>query len=467
MRGLGLLPGRAVRLDRRARAAHRAGPRSATDGAFYFAHSYAAVDAARDGLVGGRRRRGARTVRSSAASSIRRRAARRVRATSRACSRRRDPSPSPDSVPRRGRRPRRQGRPLPRAARRRRPGRARRGYSDAGADELVFLDVKATLERAPDARRARSTRRRAARDPVHGRRRCALVRGRRDAARRGRRQGRGQLGGARAARARDRARRPARLAGGRGRDRRGRRPRPLARRHEQTGRDAVDWAREAQDRGAGEILLTSIDADGTRAGYDLELTAAVADAVDVPVIASGGAGHRAARRRGARRRAGRAARVDPARGSDRLRRCARSCARSESPSDAERAHPGDRAGRSDRARADARVDGRGGRAPHPRDGRGVVLEPLARAALAQGRDVGQHARGRRVARRLRRRRAAPARDAGRARPVTRAASRASRRSSGARSPSALPPGRTGRTRPSCSRRASAPARARWARKRSS
>lgn len=59
----------------------------------------------------------------------------------------------------------------------------------------------------------------------------------------------------------------------------------------ETGRDAVAWAREAQERGAGEVLLTSIDADGTRAGYDLELTAAVADAVDVPVIASGGAGN--------------------------------------------------------------------------------------------------------------------------------------------------------------------------------
>jgi imidazole glycerol-phosphate synthase subunit HisF len=56
-------------------------------------------------------------------------------------------------------------------------------------------------------------------------------------------------------------------------------------------RRADDWAREAVARGAGEILLTSIDADGTREGYDLELTAAVADAVDVPVIASGGAGN--------------------------------------------------------------------------------------------------------------------------------------------------------------------------------
>jgi cyclase len=58
-----------------------------------------------------------------------------------------------------------------------------------------------------------------------------------------------------------------------------------------TGRGAVAWAREAQERGAGEILLTSIDADGTRDGYDLEVTGAVSDAVDVPVIASGGAGN--------------------------------------------------------------------------------------------------------------------------------------------------------------------------------
>jgi imidazole glycerol-phosphate synthase subunit HisF len=57
-----------------------------------------------------------------------------------------------------------------------------------------------------------------------------------------------------------------------------------------TGRDAVAWAEEAEARGAGEILLTSIDADGTRNGYDLALTTAVSDAVSVPVIASGGAG---------------------------------------------------------------------------------------------------------------------------------------------------------------------------------
>ncbi len=56
------------------------------------------------------------------------------------------------------------------------------------------------------------------------------------------------------------------------------------------GRDAVEWAREAERRGAGEILLTSMDRDGTKAGFDCELTAAVSAAVDIPVIASGGAG---------------------------------------------------------------------------------------------------------------------------------------------------------------------------------
>jgi cyclase len=57
-----------------------------------------------------------------------------------------------------------------------------------------------------------------------------------------------------------------------------------------THRKLIDWAREAERRGAGEILLTSMDADGTRAGFDCELTAMVSDAVQIPVIASGGAG---------------------------------------------------------------------------------------------------------------------------------------------------------------------------------
>jgi cyclase len=56
------------------------------------------------------------------------------------------------------------------------------------------------------------------------------------------------------------------------------------------GLRVLDWAREAEARGAGEILLTSMDTDGTRAGFDCELTAAVSDAVQIPVIASGGAG---------------------------------------------------------------------------------------------------------------------------------------------------------------------------------
>lgn len=58
-----------------------------------------------------------------------------------------------------------------------------------------------------------------------------------------------------------------------------------------TGKDAVEWAAEAVERGAGEILLTSMDADGTREGYDIGLTRAVSDAVSVPVVASGGAGN--------------------------------------------------------------------------------------------------------------------------------------------------------------------------------
>lgn len=57
-----------------------------------------------------------------------------------------------------------------------------------------------------------------------------------------------------------------------------------------TAREVIAWAREAEELGAGEILLTSIDADGTREGYDLPVTRAVADAVRIPVIASGGAG---------------------------------------------------------------------------------------------------------------------------------------------------------------------------------
>ena len=55
--------------------------------------------------------------------------------------------------------------------------------------------------------------------------------------------------------------------------------------------DAVEWAKEVCERGAGEILLTSMDSDGTKAGYDIELTRAVSEAVSIPMIASGGAGN--------------------------------------------------------------------------------------------------------------------------------------------------------------------------------
>jgi cyclase len=57
------------------------------------------------------------------------------------------------------------------------------------------------------------------------------------------------------------------------------------------GREAVEWAREIERLGAGEIVLTSMDADGTKNGYDLEMTHAVVDTVDIPVVASGGAGN--------------------------------------------------------------------------------------------------------------------------------------------------------------------------------
>ena len=58
-----------------------------------------------------------------------------------------------------------------------------------------------------------------------------------------------------------------------------------------TGLEAVSWARQVEELGAGEIVLTSMDCDGTKDGYDLEITAAVSDAVGIPVVASGGAGH--------------------------------------------------------------------------------------------------------------------------------------------------------------------------------
>ena len=141
----------------------------------------------------------------------------------------------------------------------------------------------------------------------------------------------------------------------------------------------------------------------------------------LPVIASGGAGNAAARRRRARGRAGGAARLDPARGSRAARVAARRVARAgRAGARCADLRPAIVQDADDGPRADARVDERRGRAADPRDRRGVVLEPVARAALAQGRDLGQHARGRGAARRLRRRRAPAARATRPGRRATRA-----------------------------------------------
>ena len=164
-------------------------------------------------------------------------------------------------------------------------------YSEVGVDELVFLDIAATVEeRGPLLELVeRAAERLTIPFTVGG-----GVSGRADArasvARRSR-QGRGQPNRVRAARRAD-ARSPTSSA-----------PRPSSARSTRAPAAssrtavacrgqaaAVGWAVEAAERGAGELLVTSIDADGTRAGYDLELTGGIAAAVEVPVIASGGAG---------------------------------------------------------------------------------------------------------------------------------------------------------------------------------
>jgi len=164
-------------------------------------------------------------------------------------------------------------------------------YSDAGADELVFLDIKATLADRPTLVELvkRVAERLAIPFTVGGGVRSA------DDAERLLQAGADKVGVNSAALARpelitELAERLGSQAvvvaidaeGGRVRSHAG---------TISAGRDATEWAREAEQRGAGEILLTSIDADGTREGYDLQLTAAVAGAVSLPVIASGGAGN--------------------------------------------------------------------------------------------------------------------------------------------------------------------------------
>ena len=166
-------------------------------------------------------------------------------------------------------------------------------YSDAGADELVFLDVKATLEsRGTLVSLVRAVAERVAIPFTVG----GGVRSVADA------EALLAAGADKVAVNSAALERPALVAelaaalgsqavvaaidaeGGRVRSRAG---------TSDARRDAVGWAREVEERGAGEILLTSIDTDGTRNGYDLELSSAVAEAVDLPVIASGGAGNAA------------------------------------------------------------------------------------------------------------------------------------------------------------------------------
>ena len=173
-------------------------------------------------------------------------------------------------------------------------------YDAEGADELVFLDITASSDDARhDGARRRAGRRRGV-HPVHGRRRRAQRRRRAAHAARRRRQGLAQhrrdrtiprslrpgadeFGAQCIVVAIDARRRNADDPGAAGRSRRTAAARP-------TGLDAIEWAVHACDLGAGEILLTSMDRDGTKAGYDLELLRAIGDAVNVPVIASGGVG---------------------------------------------------------------------------------------------------------------------------------------------------------------------------------
>ena len=176
------------------------------------------------------------------------------------------------------------------------PVEVARRYDEQGADELAFLDIRASVETRGLLYDMIEAVADAGVHPADRGRRRQLGRRHPRAAQRRRRQGQHQHG--RRAQPRPRSRKPSARYGAQcivaaidakqsapeawevythG----GRTP---------TGMDAVDWAREVVGRGAGEILLTSMDRDGARTGFDLALTRAVVDAVDVPVIASGGVG---------------------------------------------------------------------------------------------------------------------------------------------------------------------------------
>ena len=182
------------------------------------------------------------------------------------------------------------------------------------------------------------------------------------------------------------------------------------------GRDAVEWAREVEQQGAGEILLTSMDRDGTGEGYDLPLTRAVSEAVSVPVIASGGAGTlehllRGRHRRGRGRRAGgldvplRALSRGRGQGLSAGARRARCGSRHERPGRAQvgcgGAHPRRDPGNRDRRGAHGGLDEPGRARRHPPHRGGPLLVPLAPAAVAQGRDLRPRPARGRALRRLR------------------------------------------------------------------
>ena len=177
-----------------------------------------------------------------------------------------------------------------------------------------------------------------------------------------------------------------------------------------TGREAVTWAKEAQDRGAGEILLTSMDADGTLAGYDVELLRTVSDAVSIPVIASGGAGslehfYEALTEGGASAalvaslfhykqlsvsevKAYLSERGVPVRVEWR-----EDCFRDADQVGQAWIGTGYRSGRAYGTGADAGLHEPGVAGSHPGERRDLVLEPQPERTVAQGGDVGEHTTG--------------------------------------------------------------------------
>ena len=288
-----------------------------------------------------------------------------------------------------------------------------RRYDEQGADELAFLDIQASVEtRGLALRHDRGGRRPGVHSAYRGRRRDA-GRGHSRAAQCGRRQGQHQHRAA--------CNNPALCAEAAGRygaqcivaaiDARESRPgRWEVYTHggrNPTGLDAVEWARRVAQLGAGEILLTSMDRDGARTGFDLALTRAVADAVDVPVIASGGVGtlqdlvdgiviggadavlaasifHYGEFTVGQAKAAMADAGIEVRALSAWLEAVKWNSRR-----------PGSRdcAGSRDRDGADAGVDESRRARAHRRDRGGALLVAFARQAVAKGRDVGPRAAG--------------------------------------------------------------------------